>query len=203
MTVAITLWQPYATGIAIGAKYHETRPLPPHGPWRGAIGHRRMPGAPITPNDQVYIHAGSNTQVVKRMLARPDEPEHAVMLRRLREDGYLAGPGSRPLPSMAVVAVTKVTAVWPTLALWDAGADECVVIQPSGKVMVHQRIGGTLHAMRLYGSAWGDFTPGRWVWELGPIQALEQPVPCSGSQGVWRPQPELVQAVESATKVWL
>ena len=32
---------------------------------------------------------------------------------------------------------------------------------------------------------WGDFTPGRWAWQLDQIQPLAVPVPAVGRQGVW------------------
>lgn len=32
----------------------------------------------------------------------------------------------------------------------------------------------------------GDYTPGRWGWELGPIIALPTPIPATGRQFLWR-----------------
>ena len=31
----------------------------------------------------------------------------------------------------------------------------------------------------------GDFTPGRWMWELSDVQPLAPPVPARGHQGLW------------------
>ena len=31
----------------------------------------------------------------------------------------------------------------------------------------------------------GDFTPGRWTWELSDVQPLDPPVPARGHQSLW------------------
>ena len=31
----------------------------------------------------------------------------------------------------------------------------------------------------------GDFTPGRWMWELSDVQLLDPPLPVRGHQGLW------------------
>lgn len=37
--------------------------------------------------------------------------------------------------------------------------------------------------------AFGDFTPGRWAWLLGPPRKLDEPVPARGSLGLWEWSP--------------
>lgn len=32
----------------------------------------------------------------------------------------------------------------------------------------------------------GDFSPGRYAWKLEDVRALEAPIPCRGSLGLWR-----------------
>ena len=34
--------------------------------------------------------------------------------------------------------------------------------------------------------ALGDYTPGRFAWELMHVRALPEPVVCRGAQGLWR-----------------
>lgn len=41
----------------------------------------------------------------------------------------------------------------------------------------------------------GDFTAGRSAWHLANVVALADPVPCSGKQGIWRPDAATVDAV--------
>ena len=36
---------------------------------------------------------------------------------------------------------------------------------------------------------YGDFTPGRWGWVLEEVHGLPEPIPAKGRQGVWRWQP--------------
>jgi hypothetical protein len=33
--------------------------------------------------------------------------------------------------------------------------------------------------------AFGDWTPGRWAWRLAGVRMLDEPIPCSGKQGLW------------------
>lgn len=44
--------------------------------------------------------------------------------------------------------------------------------------------------------ALGEFTDGRWGWELSGPQPLTSPVPCKGRQGVFRLPPEVSEAVQ-------
>lgn len=40
--------------------------------------------------------------------------------------------------------------------------------------------------------AFGDYTPGRHMWRLGTVYALEEPIPAKGALGLWRvPDPVL------------
>jgi hypothetical protein len=45
---------------------------------------------------------------------------------------------------------------------------------------------------------------GRWAaagqchWRLGTVWTLAEPVPCAGRQGLWRPAPEVLEAVATA-----
>ena len=31
----------------------------------------------------------------------------------------------------------------------------------------------------------GDYSPGRWAWRIGNVEALPEPVPVRGWQGIW------------------
>ena len=33
--------------------------------------------------------------------------------------------------------------------------------------------------------AWGDYSPGRWIWRLADVRFLPKPVFCRGAQGLW------------------
>lgn len=66
----------------------------------------------------------------------------------------------RALPRGAVVAVTGLIA--------------CVRITPD--------YAAELTAQE---AAFGNYTPGRWAWHLGPVLALPEPIPARGMQGLW------------------
>ncbi len=48
--------------------------------------------------------------------------------------------------------------------------------------------------------AFGDYTTGRYRWDLKNVRALREPMPLCGRQGLWRLAPEVVREVEIRTK---
>ena len=32
---------------------------------------------------------------------------------------------------------------------------------------------------------WGDYSIGRWIWQLSHVQALSEPIPAKGAQRIW------------------
>lgn len=46
--------------------------------------------------------------------------------------------------------------------------------------------------------ACGDYTPGRWAWELYQVQVLAEPVACSGAQSIWQVPADIAQRIEQA-----
>ena len=138
---ALTLWQPYATLLALGGKQHETRtwPLP-------ALHQRKV----------IAIHAAK----------RPIAAEDKVRIRRLgdRIDEYPLG---------AIVG-------W---AVFD-GCFQTPCPDLAGE--------------------WGDYGPGRWVWQVlmrGSLYPLHPAgLPCTGRQGVWTLPAALAGAVKTAAE---
>ncbi len=43
--------------------------------------------------------------------------------------------------------------------------------------------------------SFGFYSPGRWMWRLANIRRLTEPVPCRGMLGLWRPSPEVMEAI--------
>ena len=64
------------------------------------------------------------------------------------------------LPRGAIVAVTELIAIHPT-----------------------ETISATLGERE---RSFGDYTPGRFAWELGHIRRVEPPIPARGALGLWR-----------------
>jgi hypothetical protein len=139
---ALSLWQPWATLIAIGEKRFETRD------WRTSY---RGP---------LLIHAARawNTEI------------RAACADGAIGDALERGRHSRTglgLPLGAIVATCRLVAC---------------------------------HRMPEYGEDWsdlerrglrgdellfGDFSPGRYAWELADVCRLPQPIPAKGAQGLW------------------
>ena len=81
-------------------------------------------------------------------------------------EGLLGDYDVRSLPRGAVVAVATL-----------------VDVRPAG------------FTLTLRERTFGDHSLGRWAWQLGDVQPLQEPVPCAGRQGLWTPQPEIIGAV--------
>lgn len=142
---AITIRQPWATLIAIGAKRIETRSWPTS--YRGPA----------------LIHAGKSTEDLS---AARSFSEWA---------GPMWAPFTRPndLPFGAVVAVADLV--------------DCVDMTP-------ERIERVSPDERRF----GHYEPGHYMWHLDNVRSLDKFVPAKGRLGLWRPDAELVAAVQEA-----
>lgn len=60
---------------------------------------------------------------------------------------------------------------------------ELVDIRPTEEVVLE--IGAI---ERLY----GDYSPGRYAWQLAAVRRLEEPIPCRGMLGLWTPDAAVV-----------
>ena len=128
--LALTLTQPWATLVALGAKRYETRS------WR-----TRYQGT-------LTIHAAKGFPAWAR--AECAEEPFATAL---------GGLNSRDLPIGAIVAVAELV--------------RCVPTDPPPPMIGKQEI------------SFGDWSPGRWAWELKDVRALATPIPCRGALSLW------------------
>jgi hypothetical protein len=153
---AISLWQPWATAIALGAKRVETRSWPTayRGPLLIHAAKRRNIGELIQISSTWYWHAALR-------------PLNATMgaERKLWD----------VLPFGAIVAVCELVDCRPTSSFTGAEIDE--VRHPD-----HEDLGSIDAWTECY---MGDFTPGRWGWVLSGIQPLTEPIPHPGRQGLF------------------
>lgn len=157
ITKAITLHPEHAQAIVDGRKWIETRPSPPNGNMRPA-GVRGLPGCAIDRGDCIAIHSGA--------------PDFAIV---------------------AVVTVTDAAMICTPETIWDV-PPETSAIKLDGDAATYIR----LNRLCCRSEWWfgqidiadqlplGDFTLGRWAWELFNVEALDEPVSCKGKQGVWR-----------------
>jgi hypothetical protein len=149
---AISIWQPWATAIALGLKRNETRSWST--PYRGPI--------------LVCASKRWNPELEERQ---------EWLAENLRE---MFGPHTdlvlefNAVPVLgAIVAIADLVECSPTI---DA-------VKFSGSL--DQRIELML----------GDFTVGRFAWQIENVRRLPQPVPCRGQQGLFDPPPDVVDQV--------
>lgn len=138
---AISLWQPWASLIACGAKTIETRSWPAPSTVVGA---------------RIAIHAAKTKQGI--WLATSDEDLIGELIELFPE-------GPDLLPRGALVATAVVEA--------------------------------SLPVERLDPDVYGDFSPGRCGWILSGIEALAEPIPWRGRQGVFEVPAEALGAAEA------
>ena len=129
---AITLWQPWASLIAIGAKQYETRSWAAR--YRGPIA----------------IHAAKKD---------PGKLQISGKFEAARGELEKAGLAWCLLPTGCIVATAELVNCW--------------------------RIGTNTGVVSEKEKLFGDWTPGRYAWELANVQMLPEPIPAKGKQGLW------------------
>jgi hypothetical protein len=165
---AVTIYQPWASLIAVGAKQFETRSRATK--YRGPIA----------------IHAGRIP--VKRTFF--DNVINSITMPEFCKALEQHLPNLTELPLGAVIATAELVDCWR------------IVYHPGPDVDVasHIPIGGELEETRgnrkhpRFGEIivptetemlFGDWTPGRYAWQLANVQMLETPIPARGRQGLW------------------
>lgn len=169
---ALSLWQPWATLIAIGEKRLETRP------WR-------PPEAVLRAGERIAIHAGKHTGELYHC-ARGEFPQAL-------ERGGLVYPYLAPgivredqlhqpqfLPFGAVVATAVI-----------GGCCEVPVGGPFRSAYLRRWLDESPPSER----AFGDYTEGRHVWRLDDVRRLSEPVPTRGFQKLWTLPDDVAEAV--------
>jgi hypothetical protein len=156
----LTLTQPYATLVAIGAKLIETRSWAT--PYRGRIA----------------IHAGKGLGPVGgmaglRALVRR-EPFASVLgaWGALTRTNVLEDP-VRYLPRGVVIATAELAGCSPT------------VHHPSLPIAWRHVETERMWHLTEQEEAFGDYTPGRYAWLLADVRPLAEPVPAKGALGLW------------------
>ncbi|EME71420.1 hypothetical protein H261_03388 [Paramagnetospirillum caucaseum] len=157
---AITLHQPYASLIAIGAKPFETRSFPPPAK---LIGQR------------IAIHAAKADHSNRLLLTLGHEAISAII-----DALEVGGQGHRvswsQLPHGAVVCTAVMAGAYHVFPCLDGGI----------KLLAPVGMGKPLPAeMAHHTDHFGDYSPGRWCWQLTDVQVLPEPVPAKGKQGWW------------------
>jgi hypothetical protein len=167
---AITILQPWASLIALGAKKFETRswktsyqgPIAIHA---GKKPFRFIPGY----CGNVFLNALADTLRITRI--GEDESE-GDFLRRFEK--HTSQPGVMPLGAVIATAelvgcclIDKIQEM--SCAPWETGCwDGDHWIDPTTEELI-----------------FGDWRPGRFAWELKKVRKLPVPIPARGRQGLW------------------
>jgi len=160
-----TIWQPWASLIAIGAKPYETRAYPPP---RKLIGQR------------IAIHAA-----VRDPSPLLDDMDHSVV-EAIADALEAGGLGHRVCWASLQRGAVVATAVL-------AGAYKCAWTQfhlSSGTPLTTPQVHISEHRGPYIGATlnldpFGDYSPGRWAWHLTDISRFRVPVLAKGKQGWW------------------
>lgn len=154
---ALTLWQPWASLIAVGAKRFETRA---HRPPARLIGER------------IAVHAAQRVVGLEEM----DRPVAVLIAEALNRGGQ----SYALLPRGAVLCTARLVAAYRCgVEAHEAPGHVHLLDRLSAPgVPLRERVPTDL---------FGNFGRGRWAWELADVRPLVRPHPCRGAQGYgWR-----------------
>lgn len=162
---ALTLTQPWATLVAIGAKKIETRSWSTI--YRGLLAIHAARGFPAGCRE--LVNDPYDIDLCKPFVAA------------LRPHGYTS---STQLPLGAIVAVCALIECVPT-------QHPGVANEPGKPWFTGARAGVGQHYYEVPPPidsneyAFGDYTPGRYAWLLADVKMLAEPIPCRGALGLW------------------
>ena len=156
---AITIWQPWASLIAVGAKRFETRSWPTS--YRGPIA----------------IHAAQKNPL--SIIRGLHHTVQVAILNALCEAfGIKSGVIDRlRMTTGCVVATAELVGCWEVRRVVD---EETVHLTGCGREAV-------IHKFENLGNEriFGNFEIGRFAWQLANIKMLDTPIPAKGKQGLW------------------
>lgn len=164
----ITLYQPYASLVAVRAKKFETRGWGTsyHGPLAIHAG-KKKPSDVLGGVDADIIIAMGRALGLIADGASVHVREVTEMLDRL--------------PRGAIVSITELAGCF---KMWDgrqAGLGEgTICIKRPNQYWSPNWMGITDEYL------FGDWRPGRFAWELKEVEALPEPIPVRGMQGLWQ-----------------
>lgn len=146
----ITVHQPFAQLLAIGAKRYETRPMATK--YRGPIA----------------IHAGLNRKTLEKVMGfkskTPLNASRGTLLRAVL-DAIPDSTEKEFFPFGAIIAIAELAGCVRCEDMWVADRE------------------------RIF----GDWTPGRFGWEIYNVRMLHTPIPCKGQLGLWTVKPGLLE----------
>jgi hypothetical protein len=167
---AITICQPYASLIARGYKQYETRSWATR--YRGPIA----------------IHAGISDAYLRDYYVLEILPEGwTIETNPPFSDLMMA----IDLPFGAIIATAELVECWNIEGKW---AQDGIEHKPYANISLNG--GAPFRTLREPEILFGDYSPGRYAWELSNVCALPKPLPCRGRQGLWTLPPEIATEIK-------
>ena len=153
---AITLWQPWASLIACGAKRYETRSWVTK--YRGPIAIHAATKDPkaIFKTLPLNVKVAMSPYLIEHYLFWDDIPRGAIVA------------------TAELVECWKITDNGHTNGSDRAASIEGGVFEGKTNIVEGDEI------------LFGDWTPGRYAWEIANVKILPEPIPQKGQQGLWR-----------------
>lgn len=164
---AVTVWQPWASLLAIGAKNYETRGWATS--YRGPIAIHAA-GKPVHESlTGLLLGAEAYTAVIAALA------------------GYYRQGHPSDLPTGAIIATAELVNVWSIVYHPGSDIDKAQHIRVGGELNVdkHHPDFGRIIVPTAQELIFGDWTPGRFAWEMQNVQMLDKPIPAKGRQGLW------------------
>lgn len=161
---ALTIWQPWASLIACGVKRYETRSWPTK--YRGSIAIHAAMKNPLS----VSLSGDCMGVLIDEMMNT----------RRL--------PLWEQMPRGVVIATAELVNVWHIVYHPGPNVDKARHIDIGAESMTedkHDPNFGDYFVPTDKEIILGDWTPGRYAWELANVKILPEPIPVKGKQGLW------------------
>jgi activating signal cointegrator 1 len=114
---------------------------------------------------ELAIHAGKK---IDKEACREPEIRKALERHGYTEDN---------LPTGAVVAICNLTECWGVIGIADVPVKETHVLSAGNRMFGMTRAIKEFH--------FGDYSEGRYAWELADVNQLSEPIPAKGQQGLW------------------
>lgn len=167
---AISLWQPWASLVAVGAKPYETRSWAPP---------EALIGQPIA------IHAAK--RVDREAVGLAEDVAYGQHGHDLADnleasmagvpDSHMGVFGHAAFPVGCVVAIARLDAAF---HLGEIAQGTAVPAASTTRRLISRPMPGCF-TVRI--DEYGDYSPGRWAWLFREVQPLTPPVPAVGRQG--------------------
>ncbi|MFA9432919.1 MULTISPECIES: hypothetical protein [unclassified Egicoccus] len=162
----LSLWQPWASLIALRVKRIETR------------------GWSTSYRGPLWIHAAKRYPTLDDMLV---VAANETAWNAWHASGLVADDGEiDPGPLGAIVARVDLVDVLPMVDVVGAEHQTGAYVEVAAPYLGLWRPGAPVLARIDDERAYGIYEPGRFAWLMEDVQALDEPIPMRGRQQIWR-----------------